>query len=66
MYNLLDVNQIVVESNLSEEAVIALLEHTNGDGFTYFHLPVELDIIEKLKLEKGETLRFIKREVVNQ
>lgn len=61
MYNLLDANEAVIESNLSEEAITLLLEHTNGDGFAYFHYPTEAEQLSALKEQKGESIRFIKR-----
>jgi hypothetical protein len=66
MYNLLDANETVIESNLSEEAAAILMEHTNGDGFTYFYYPIEAEQLSALKEEKGESIRFIKRVPVNQ
>ncbi len=64
MYNLLDSTEAVIETNLSEEAAAVLLEHTNGDGYCYFYYPLETEQVETLKQEKGESIRFIKREVV--
>jgi hypothetical protein len=61
MYNLLDANEAVIETNLSEEAIIVLLQHTNADGFAYFHYPAEAEQLNALKEEKGESIRFIKR-----
>jgi hypothetical protein len=66
MYNILDVNETVIESNLSEEAVTLLLEDTTTTGgFSYFYYPIESVIMEKLKEEKGESIRFIKPVVAN-
>jgi hypothetical protein len=65
MYNILDVNETVIESNLSEEAVALLLEDTTTGGFSYFYYPIESVIMEKLKEEKGESIRFIKPVVAN-
>ena len=64
MYNLLDATEAVIESNVSEEAAAVLMEHTNGDGYFYFYYPLETEQVETLKQEKGEFIRFLKREVV--
>ena len=62
MYNLLDSAEAVIETNLSEEAAIALLEknHTDKDGFSYFYYPIDEVQREELKQDRGDTLRFLK------
>ena len=62
MYNLIDSNEAVIESNVSEEAAIALLEknHTDKDGFSYFYYPIDEVKREELKQDRGDTLRFVK------
>ena len=62
MYNLLDANELVIESNLSEEAVRLLIEDTTTiGGLSYFYYPTETEQLSALKEEKGESIRFIKR-----
>jgi hypothetical protein len=65
MYNLLDANETVIESNLSVEAAATLLEHTNGDGFSYFYYPIDPAQIQELKNDRGESVRFLKSVSVN-
>ena len=60
MYNLLDANEAVIETNISEEAAAVLMEHTNGDGFSYFYYPIDEVQREELKQDRGDTLRFVK------
>lgn len=60
MYNLLDANEAVIETNISEEAAAVLMEHTNGDGFSYFYYPIDEVLREELKQDRGDTLRFVK------
>lgn len=60
MYNLLDANEAVIETNISEEAAAVLMEHTNGDGFSYFYYPIDEVKREELKQDRGDTLRFVK------
>jgi hypothetical protein len=60
MYNLLDSNESIIESNLSVEAAAVLMEHTNGDGFSYFYYPIDEVQREELKQDRGDTLRFLK------
>ena len=66
MYNLLDANEAVIKTNISEEAAILLLEDTTTiDGFSYFYYPNDSIIIEKLKGEKGESIRFLKSAIID-
>lgn len=60
MYNLLDSNETIIESNLSVEAAAVLLEHTNNDGFSYFYYPDIDEQLVALKEDRGDTLRFLK------
>ena len=60
MYNLLDVNEAIVESNLSVERASELTANSTGDGFEYFYYPLDETIKSTLKQEKGDIIRFIK------
>ena len=66
MYNLLDITEAVIETNITVEAAALLLEHTNGDGFSYFYYPLEPETLEQLKQEdRPNPIRFLKPVSVN-
>ncbi len=63
-FNIIDVNNNIIESNITEEQVMEILnrDETSFDGYNYFLWPNDETILNEIKSsEYSENFRLIKR-----